>query len=241
MKPRGGWLCGLSLKVGGEWITKWDGSERSAVEALKGGLSGAMKRAAVQWGVGRYLYNLETYFAKCSLVDSRKDVKHNHSSVKVDGTYFNIDWETPPLPEWALPSFEAEQFCEKIKASPDLVKLKAIFAEAYLHAKSFGRTDLKDMFQTAYDVRKDELDKQAQLNVEIALDGMNAWVNRQLKTLELIPEASSVERICQTMRDYVAKQSDGQYYDTSELYEKINQAELDRVAAIQNQLGDNNE
>ena len=61
--PDGGVLCGISVFVereGGasEWVTKWDGADNSQVEAVKGGLSGATKRAAVQWGVGRYLYDL---------------------------------------------------------------------------------------------------------------------------------------------------------------------------------------
>lgn len=61
--PGGGVLCGLSIRVEredghSEWVTKWDGADNSQVEAVKGGLSGAMKRAAVQWGVGRYLYEL---------------------------------------------------------------------------------------------------------------------------------------------------------------------------------------
>ena len=61
--PDGGVLCGISVRVDrpdgtAEWVTKWDGADNSQVEAVKGGLSGAMKRAAVQWGVGRYLYEL---------------------------------------------------------------------------------------------------------------------------------------------------------------------------------------
>ena len=65
--PDGGVLCGISIRVErpgpdgqpvSEWVTKWDGADNSQVEAVKGGLSGAMKRAAVQWGVGRYLYEL---------------------------------------------------------------------------------------------------------------------------------------------------------------------------------------
>ena len=58
--PSGGVLCGISILVlRGEasgWITKWDGAENSQVEAVKGGLSDSTKRAAVQWGIGRYLY-----------------------------------------------------------------------------------------------------------------------------------------------------------------------------------------
>lgn len=54
-----GWLCGISVKVDGEWITRWDGAEHTNIEALKGALSGAMKRAGVLFGIGRYLYQLD--------------------------------------------------------------------------------------------------------------------------------------------------------------------------------------
>lgn len=57
--PEGGIVCGISIRVHrGEWVTKWDGAENTEIEGVKGGLSGAMKRAAVQWGIGRYLYDL---------------------------------------------------------------------------------------------------------------------------------------------------------------------------------------
>ena len=56
--PGGGVICGLSIRVGDAWVTKWDGAENTDVEAVKGGLSTSMRRAAVQWGVGRYLYRI---------------------------------------------------------------------------------------------------------------------------------------------------------------------------------------
>ncbi len=67
--PEGGVLCGISVRVTSpdgtsEWITKWDGAENTDVEAVKGGLSGAMKRAAVQWGIGRYLYRLPQHWVR---------------------------------------------------------------------------------------------------------------------------------------------------------------------------------
>lgn len=40
----------------GEWIEKQDGSGASDLEPFKGGISGALKRAAVAWGIGRELY-----------------------------------------------------------------------------------------------------------------------------------------------------------------------------------------
>ena len=68
--PGGGVLCGLSIYVQrtpdgpGEWVTKWDGAENTAVESVKGGLSGSLKRAAVMWGVGRYLYELPAQWVR---------------------------------------------------------------------------------------------------------------------------------------------------------------------------------
>ena len=51
-------ICYLSIRIGDEWITKADGAGDSDVEAEKGAISDALKRAAVKWGIGRYLYLL---------------------------------------------------------------------------------------------------------------------------------------------------------------------------------------
>ena len=54
-------ICGISIFFEGkDFITKWDGAEDSDIEPVKGGLSDSMKRAAVQWGIGRVLYNMDT-------------------------------------------------------------------------------------------------------------------------------------------------------------------------------------
>ena len=92
--PDGGILCGISIKVGDEWVTKCDDAENTDIEAVKGGLSGAMKRAAVQWGIGRYLYKLEE-----SWINANE--KGSHRGKTKDGTTFN--WDDPALPAWALP------------------------------------------------------------------------------------------------------------------------------------------
>lgn len=57
----GGFLCTLGCCVNKEkdcWVHKQDGAGRTDVEPVKGGISGALKRAAVAWGIGRYLYEL---------------------------------------------------------------------------------------------------------------------------------------------------------------------------------------
>lgn len=53
-------VCYLSVKIDGEWVTKADGAGDSDVEAEKGAISDAFKRAAVKWGIGRYLYDVES-------------------------------------------------------------------------------------------------------------------------------------------------------------------------------------
>jgi hypothetical protein len=58
-------ICYLSIRIDGEWVTKADGAGDSDVEAEKGAISDALKRAAVKWGIGRYLYSLKSPWVPC--------------------------------------------------------------------------------------------------------------------------------------------------------------------------------
>lgn len=50
-------ICELRIREpGGEWISKSDGAGETDVEGSKGAISAAFKRAAVKFGIGRYLY-----------------------------------------------------------------------------------------------------------------------------------------------------------------------------------------
>ncbi len=51
-----GVTCKLSAKLNGDFITKQDAAPYTNIEALKGAFSDALKRAAVKFGIGRYLY-----------------------------------------------------------------------------------------------------------------------------------------------------------------------------------------
>ena len=59
----GGIICELSIKIDDEWVTKSNGANRSKIEPVKGGISGALKRAAAEWGIGRYLYYIPNAYA----------------------------------------------------------------------------------------------------------------------------------------------------------------------------------
>lgn len=85
--PNGGTICGIAIKVGDEWIAKWDGADNTNFEGVKGGLSDAFKRAAVKWGIGRYLYKIEPQWVACEKRGNSVVLKAN-----------------PKLPAWALPA-----------------------------------------------------------------------------------------------------------------------------------------
>lgn len=53
-------VCSIGILCGEHWVWKSNGAGDSDIEAEKGALSDAFKRAAVLWGVGRYLYNLQS-------------------------------------------------------------------------------------------------------------------------------------------------------------------------------------
>lgn len=50
--------CGIGILIGDEWVWKWDCGVESNIEKAKGEASDAFKRAAVKWGVGRFLYDM---------------------------------------------------------------------------------------------------------------------------------------------------------------------------------------
>lgn len=90
-------ICRLSIRLNGEWISKEDAAENTDIEAIKGGISGAFKRAVVKFGIGRYMYNLEETSAR--IVD-RDFPEAIYASSEKTGTYY---WLPPRLPGWALP------------------------------------------------------------------------------------------------------------------------------------------
>jgi hypothetical protein len=102
-----GLLCALSLRVGGEWVEKQDVAQQDREEsagksaagankgasqdmALKGAASDAFKRAAVMWGIGRYLYDYDAPWVK----------------LKDDGKYLA---EYPVFPSHMLPANEPKR------------------------------------------------------------------------------------------------------------------------------------
>lgn len=81
-------ICGISIffEDRGEWVTKCDGAECSDIEPVKGGLSDAFKRAAVLWGIGRYLYELDGIWVEIEAKGKSYDIRDNQKS-KLEKAY----------------------------------------------------------------------------------------------------------------------------------------------------------
>lgn len=80
-------LCGISIYFPERgFITKWDGAEDSDIEPVKGGLSDSMKRAAVQWGIGRCLYGMDIVFVDVEKKNRSWVIKQSERA-KLDNAY----------------------------------------------------------------------------------------------------------------------------------------------------------
>jgi hypothetical protein len=64
-------ICTIRVKCGDQWVSKSDGAGKTDVEGDKGGISDAFKRAAVKWGIGRYLYDMPTPWVGCELYNGK--------------------------------------------------------------------------------------------------------------------------------------------------------------------------
>lgn len=73
--PKGRVIGTIAIRIGDEWVSKSDGAGDTDVEGAKGGMSDAFKRAAVKWGIGRYLYDLPVVWADCESYE-RNSKKH---------------------------------------------------------------------------------------------------------------------------------------------------------------------
>jgi len=144
--PNGGVLCCISIKVGDEWIPKWDGADNTDIESVKGGISSAMKRTGVQWGIGRYLYNLKADYAIVN------DKGAHYQGKDRNGKYQAFKWDAPELPSWALPS---TNFADIFAKCATIDTLKIAFTKAVYTSRDADRPAI----EKAKETRKQELSK----------------------------------------------------------------------------------
>jgi hypothetical protein len=113
MLSDGNVVCRLRLRINGEWITKVDVGSQSEGgddgDKLKGAFSDSLKRAAVKFGCGRYLYRLPATW--CAYDDSKKCFIHS-----------------PKLPSWAVPGSNGKA----VSSKPQSTKVERLSVEEML-------------------------------------------------------------------------------------------------------------
>ncbi len=121
MGKSGGMTGGIGVKFDGEWIWKWDAAQASDIEPVKGAASGAIKRAAVQLGMGRDLYGVGDLFAKIH------DRGRHFAKVEVkEKGWISFNWDEPVLAEPAPPAAAADSETA-INTGPPTVKQAAFY------------------------------------------------------------------------------------------------------------------
>lgn len=55
-------FAGIGVRTKEGWVWKWDTGTESQTEKEKGIVSDSFKRAAVKWGIGRFLYDLDVVY-----------------------------------------------------------------------------------------------------------------------------------------------------------------------------------
>ena len=101
--PDGSVMCKLRVKLGDQWITKVDvgspSEQPDSGDRLKAAFSDALKRAAVKFGIGRYLYRLPAQWVDYDPV--KKQIA-----------------QVPQMPAFAIPKSSAKPAPEPKKEAP---------------------------------------------------------------------------------------------------------------------------
>lgn len=173
-------ICDIGILIEDNQMTRWiwraDGAGDTDIEGAKGGLSDAFKRAAVRFGIGRYLYDTPNTWVK---VDQYKRIEsyelkrlaatiggnqshplkskglasHNPSEISRSG-----EWQGP-MPAMRLKA-ETKDMMQAIQEQPEMNDLTAYLkAETVSAIFSQLEHDLPDWFIRANEVLEEKLDE----------------------------------------------------------------------------------
>lgn len=163
-------VCYLSIRINDEWVTKADGAGDSDVEAEKGAISDALKRAAVKWGIGRYLYDLGNIWVDIEpagrSVRIKKDQYRKLQDV-LDAQFgpTKMQTTTPPKPSTRLvetpkDSFSFNDFLSSITKSQNVKELVGAWNNINANRQIIGEQGMFDL-TAAKNAKKAELDAPA--------------------------------------------------------------------------------
>lgn len=135
-------ICRLGAFIEGKgWIYKENGASNTDIDPFKGGLSGAFKRVAASgYGIGRYLYDLDTCFAECSY--DKKEGFDNQGKVKLkDGSYKKFYWKTPDITKLISPEKALNELPEE-KSENETPRPVVLYMKLLLEKSNFKSDEI---------------------------------------------------------------------------------------------------
>lgn len=155
--------CEIGIKIDGEWRWRGDGAGESDVEAEKGAFSDSFKRAAVRWGVGRYLYDAESPWVELEPAgNSYKIASHEYTRLRKSLEGKTAAKPAPAAKQTPTPTpdlkAQAEALVKKLKEADTLFKLDAVMEDGRELCKAFPKATY-DYIGKLYDQRRDAMER----------------------------------------------------------------------------------
>lgn len=230
-----GYLCGITVTIGEKSVTKWDGAEYTNIEALKGALSDSMKRAAVQLGIGRYLYQLDAVFAVCEEVKTRRDAVNLHVHYpdkrnKQNARY--ISWFTPDLPPWAVPQKDYTPFLSAIQSAETMSDLRSAFKNAYQAAQVNQDDDFESQAIKAKDKRKEEIAANLTQYRDGKITELTTWVTNEAKMFAELPTESTINNFSLKIKNELTQKSSQFDFDCKPAFDELDRLTKERIAKV---------
>jgi hypothetical protein len=148
-------VCEIGILLEGTWLWKSDGAGASDIEAEKGALSDAFKRAAVRWGIGRYLYALPSPWVALK-AQGRSWIIADTEYGKLRSLLASHSGFTLKSAAQAKKDQDFEFFKAKIAAADDMEILGAVGREIKVALPMLPAAQ-REPLQDAYLLRREEL------------------------------------------------------------------------------------
>jgi len=120
-------ICTISVFIGDQWVSKSDGAGNTDVEGDKGAISDAFKRAAVKWGIGRYLYDIKAPWVPCETTEYNGKKRWKKWS---DDPWRYVRDTSPPAND--KPPFDPAGARDRIKAKIEKARTMPALQEAWV-------------------------------------------------------------------------------------------------------------
>lgn len=138
----------------GEWLWKSDGAGDTGTEGDKGAFSDAFKRAAVRWGIGRYLYDLKSPWVELEPRGNSFIIKENQYAQlqRLLGSHARLNEAQEPA---GSGTFEACRTA--IKGAADLGALQTVWNNNWSTINDVLQTPEIEELTRIKDIRKADL------------------------------------------------------------------------------------